>query len=223
MRTSQEKQRQRTAPAPARRTRPVHYRLTKSEAEIAAEAGERRSQPPASASDEEDYSPFLYSMLGTAMFVFLVQTISSLIIANYFGASIGIELWFGLMPYIQLTVSPSSFISISTWASVATVLVATLRSMFALAFLRKSRQVLDGRAMGLVMGGLLLVYQYIRHLLNPPLIDTWVYAQTMAGVVAATVIYLGFRPTGHQSAHAERAARPTRVGRSTNPTQATEQ
>ncbi len=224
MRSSQEKQRKSAAPVPARRTRPVQYRLTKSDAEIQAEARVKRAERVALLDrDEDDYSEFLYAVLGTAVFFFLVQTLSSVLIANYRGAVITIESWKHVLPYIQIAGSPASFIEVTTWSTAATVLLGSARTMHALAFQRKNLQVLDGRATALLMGGLLLAYEYLRHLIDPPVIDTWIYAQTMAGVVAATVIYLGFRPTGHQSAHAEQRARPTRDDRAISPTQATEQ
>ena len=224
MRSSQEKQRTRAAPTPTRRTRPVHYRLTKSEAEVEAEARAIRNQRATSIRrDDDDYTPFLLSMLGTAIFFFVVQTLASILIANYQGATIEIDLWMHVAPYILMTVEPSSFVAITTWSSVTTVVLGTLRAMSALVFQRKNPQVIDGRSTALLMGGLLLVYQYVRHTFNPPLIDTWVYAQTMAGIVAATVIYLGFRPTVHQSAYAERSARSTPVERTASPTQTTEQ
>ncbi len=142
-------------------------------------------------------------MLGTAIFFFVVQTLASIMIANFQGVTITIKLWNHLLPYIELRGDLNRFVFITTWSSATTVLLGSLRAMAALAFQRKNVQILDGRATALLMGGLLLAYQYIRHALNPPVIDTWIYAQTMAGVVAATVVYLGFRPTGHQSAPAE--------------------
>ncbi|MEZ5227640.1 MAG: hypothetical protein R2710_13490 [Acidimicrobiales bacterium] len=224
MRPSQEKQRHSAVPVPARRTRPVHYRLTKTEAELQAEAQAKRAERIAVLQrDDDDYTDFLYSMLGTAVFFFLVQIVASVMIANYLGVAVSIKVWAKVLPYIELRGGLTEFIKVTTYSTAATVLLGTVRSMATLAFWRKNIQVVDGRATALLMSGLLLAYQYIRHLMNPPVIDTWIYAQTMAGVVAATVIYLGFRPTGHQSAPAESPARPTRVERALSPTQATEQ
>lgn len=223
MRSSQEKQRGRIASTPARRTRPVHYRLTKTEAEIEAEVRARRVERSAALVYEDDYSPFLLSVLGTAVFVFMIQAFSSLLIANYHGAEIRIDFWLGVFPFIKFYVTPASYLAITTWATVTTVVLITLRALAAVTFRRDNIQVLDGRATALLMAGLLLVYQYIRHLLSPPVVDTWIFAQAMAGVIAATVIYLGFRPTGNQSAPAERTTRPTRVERFSPSTQATEQ
>ncbi len=184
-----------------------------------AEAQAQRAQRTAVLDNEEDYTEFLYSMFGTAVFFFIVQTLASLVIANFVDMTITVKLWKFVLPYIELRGNLTDFVKITTWSSTATVLLGSLRAMAALVFLRKKVQVLDGQATALLMGGLLLAYQYIRHMLNPPVIDTWVYAQTMAGIVAATVIYLGFRPTGHQSAPAEPRTRPTRVERSIPPKQ----
>ena len=172
--------------------------------------------------DGEDYSDFMAGVFGTAIVMFVAQVLSSVMIANWFGATIQLALAFGFVPFLQIEAGPSVFVDIATWSTVATVAVVSTRVMVVLAFRRSSPQMLDGRAMGLLMSGLLLFYQFLRHVMSDvPIVDTWVFAQAAAGVIAATVIYLGFRPDGAQSARAETPRRPTRVERSTPSTQAT--
>lgn len=166
-------------------------------------------------SDDEDFTEFLNAVITTALVLFTVQTLTSLIIANWLGATISLELAYGVVPYLELLAGPSSFVRIATWSTVVTVAVMCLRVMVALVIGRTSLQALDGRGSGLIMAGLLIGYQLYRHLADPPLIDTWVFAQASAGVAATTVIFLGFRPEGTRAVRKTRPVRETRPVRTT--------
>ncbi len=207
-----------TSGVPARRNRPVQYRLTRPE----DESIRRPAEPPAPVDPtEEDYTEYLQGVFGIALVMFFTQAIGSIAIANYLGVTISLRAALYVLPYIEILATAGQIIDITTMSTAATAIVVVLRVLFGLVFRRTRPQTIDGRATGLLMVGVLVMLQYGRHVLAQPVIDTWVIAQVAAGVVAATVIYLGFRPGVPLSAHAVPRVRPTRIERSKPSTRAT--
>lgn len=187
-----------------RRAKPIEYRLHREEPVRSAASVRPTAAEPEQT--EDDYTPFMMSMLGTAVVMFAIQAIGAVIIANWIGAQVSLKVALYVLPYVEILASPTDFMRIATWSTVVTVIAVSLRSLTALAMRRGEIQVIDGRATGLLMAGVLLIMQLIRHRLGPPLIDTWIVGQSAASLIAATVIYLGFRPDDRSVA----PERPTR-------------
>lgn len=184
-----------------RSDRPMQYRLPKPTVEpLAAEA-----LPAAEPEEvEEDYTPLVRGVLRAATTLFLGQAIGSLVIANWLGGSLQIRFFLKFIPYVTILAPRITFVRIITWATVFAVVLTCAMVLIGLVRHRKEQQLLDGWSSGLLMSGLLVGFQYLRHLMDPPTIDGWVMAQTAAGVIAAAVIYLGFRPEPDRSGEPER-------------------
>ncbi len=207
-----------TSGVPTRRARSVQYRLTRPDDESTPRSTEI---PESGELGEEDYTEFLQGVFGIALVMFFAQALGSIAIANYLGVTISLRAALYVFPYIEILATGGQIIDITTMSTALTATVVVLRVLFGLIFRRSQLQTIDGRATGLLMVGVLVILQYARHVLSHPVIDTWVLAQVTAGVIAATVIYLGFRPEVPPSAHAERRVRPTRIERSNPSTHAT--
>ena len=191
----------RSAGTRRRSDRPMQYRLPKPEIKPLA----TETLPAAPPEDlEEDYTPLVRGVLRAATTLFLGQALGSLIIANWLGGSLQIRFFLKFIPYVTILAPRITFVRIITWSTVLAVVVTCGMVLLGLVRHRKEQQLLDGWSSGLLMSGLLLGFQYIRHLMDNPTIDGWVTAQTAAGVIAATVIYLGFRPEPDRSGDTER-------------------
>ncbi len=148
---------------------------------------------------EEDYTPMVRGVLRAATTLFLGQALGSLVIANWLGGSLQIRFFLKFIPYVTILAPRITFVRIVTWATVFAVVLTCAMVLLGLVRHRREQQLLDGWSAGLLMSGLLVGFQYIRHLMDTPTIDGWIMAQTAAGVIAATVIYLGFRPEPDRS------------------------
>lgn len=166
---------------------------------------------PASEEFIEDYTPLVRGVLRAATTLFLTQAFGAILIANYVGGQLQIRFHFKVVPYVAILASRDLFVSILTWSTTFAVTLTSLAVLIGLARLRNEQKLLDGWATGLFMCGLLLVMQYVRHVLDPPAIDGWILAQTAAGVVAVSVIFLGFRPEADMPAQRRRSDEPSMV------------
>lgn len=191
--------------------RPIQYRLPKPGAEpsLIAPAVAPKAEEPEELF--EDYTPMVRGVLRAATTLFLSQALSAILIANYLGGQLQIRFYFKLFPYVAILSSRDLFVSILTWSTTIAVSFTCIAILTGLARHRHEQKLLDGWATGLFMSGLLLVMQYVRHVLDPPAIDGWVLAQTAAGVVAATVIFLGFRPEVDRPTQSRHSAGPKTV------------
>lgn len=191
--------------------RPIQYRLPKPTDEPAPTSpiDVQSAQEP----DElvEDYTPLVRGVLRAATTLFLSQALSAILIANYVGGQLQIRFYFKVVPYVAILASRDLFVAILTWSTTFAVTLTCLAVLSGLARHRDEQKLLDGWATGLFMSGLLLVMQYVRHVLDPPAIDGWILAQTAAGVVAASVIFLGFRPEVEMPAQGRRSNGPSTV------------
>lgn len=185
-----------------RRTdRPIQYRLPKPTVEpLAAE----QAPTPEPGEVEEDYTPLVRGVLRAASTLFLGQALGSLVIANWLGGSLQIRFFLKFIPYVTILAPRITFVRVVTWATVFAVVLTCAMVLLGLLRHRKEQQLLDGWSSGLLMSGLLVAFQYLRHLMDTPTIDGWIMAQTAAGVIAAMVIYLGFRPEPDRSDPIER-------------------
>lgn len=184
-----------------RSDRPIQYRLPKPTVEPLAT---EKLPTPESSEVEEDYTPLVRGVLRAATTLFLGQALGSLVIANWLGGSLQIRFFLKFIPYVTILAPRITFVRVVTWATVFAVVLTCAMVLLGLVRHRKEQQLLDGWSSGLLMSGLLVGFQYLRHLMDTPTIDGWIMAQTAAGVIAAIVIYLGFRPEPDRSDLTER-------------------
>ncbi len=174
----------RPQPEPASSRPPIQYRLPKPE-----DLGKIEKE------EEEDYTPLVLAASHAALSLFVTQAISSVLLANYFDAVIEIRFVWSVVPYLSLAVAKQgdlvAIVSYSTALSVLAVCFGTLQSLVRH---RTDLHSLYGWSSGLAMGSLLLAFQFLRHYLNPPVIDTQVLAQAAAFLAAALVLFVGFKP-----------------------------
>lgn len=208
----------RSAGTRRRSDRPMQYRLPKPTIEPVATETLPAPQPD---EVEEDYTPMVRGVLRAATTLFLGQALGSLVIANWLGGSLQIRFFLKFIPYVTILAPRITFVRVITWATVFAVVLTCAMVLIGLVRHRKEQQLLDGWSAGLLMSGLLVGFQYIRHLMDTPTIDGWIMAQTAAGVIAATVIYLGFRPEPDRSGEPERETTATerRIAAQRNPNQ----
>jgi hypothetical protein len=189
---------------------PIQYRLPKTAVEpLVTPRSARWSEPVAEVVDvspEEDYAPMVRGSLRAASALFLTQALSAILIANAEGAILQIRFAYKVIPHVAILATRDVFVTVLTWSTAFAVLASCLAVMIGLIRHRDEQKLLDGWASGLLMSGILVIFQYVRHVLDPPAIDGWVLAQTVAGVVAATVIFLGFRPEVERPAEAGRSS-----------------
>ncbi len=174
--------RPRSGPTSARA--PIQYRLPKPE-----DLGKVEENP------EEDYAPLVLAASHAALVLFATQALSSLLLANYVNAVIEIRFIWNIVPYLAIAVfNEGDLLAIISYSSAISVAAVSIGAIHALVRCRNDLLRLRGWGMGLPMGGLLLAFQYLRHRLNPPLVDGWVLAQSAAALVAVTVVFIGFKP-----------------------------
>jgi hypothetical protein len=139
---------------------------------------------------DEDYTPLVRGVLRAASTLFLGQALSAIFISNFRGAELQIKFLWKFLPNVAILTDRASFVKIVTWSTSFACVITCAAVLAGLVRHRKERQLLDGWAMGLLT----------------------------AGVIAATVVFLGFRPGAPISASAERSTdrtRPHRSGAST--------
>lgn len=165
---------------------PVHYRLTKTPEELAAEA--------ALEAHEEDYTPFVLAAANAALVLFLTLAISAMIVGHNLGAVVEVRFWWRAIPYIAFVAPRATFVDIISWSTAIAVGATCVSALVALRRLRHDRQKLYGWATGLFMAGLLVIFQFVRHLMTPPVVDSWISAQATAFIVVTALIFVGFKP-----------------------------
>ena len=174
----------RPRPGPTSSRPPIQYRLPKPEDLGKAEEIQ-----------EEDYGPLVLAASHAALVLFVTQALSSILLANYVDALIEVRFIWNVIPYLAIAVSnEGDLLTIVSYSSAVSVAAVSIGAIHALIRHRSDLLCLRGWGMGLPMGGLLLAFQYLRHRLNPPLVDSWVLAQSAAALVAVTVVFIGFKP-----------------------------
>lgn len=174
----------RPQPKPASSRPPIQYRLPKPE-----DLGKAEKE------EEVDYTPLVLAASHAALSLFVTQAISSVLLANYFDAVIEIRFVWSVVPYLSLAVAKQGdLVTIVSFSTALSVLAVSFGAIQSLIRHRTDLHSLYGWSSGLAMGSLLLAFQFLRHYLNPPVIDTQVLAQSAAFLASALVLFVGFKP-----------------------------
>ncbi len=162
----------------------VNYRLTKTPEEIAAEAID----------EEVDYAPFVLAAANAALLLFLTQAVAAMFVGDALGATIQVNFRARIIPTLEFITDLPTFVEIVTWSTAIATGASCLGVLAALVRHREDNQRLYGWAAGLAMAGLLVIFQFVRHLMNPPVIDGWVSAQATAFIIVTALVFVGFKP-----------------------------
>ncbi len=166
----------------------ITYRLSKSDEELEEER---------LLDQDEDWTPFVLGAANAALLLFAVQALAALIVGHNMGAVIEIRFWYKVIPYIAFVTDRMTFVGIVTWSTAIATAAVCVGVLVALARHRATRVAqlrLLGWSAGLFMAGGLVVFQFIRHIQNPPVIDGWVSAQATAFIIVTALIFVGFKP-----------------------------
>lgn len=166
----------------------VKFRLSKTPEEIEREL---------LADQEEDWSPFVLGAANAALLLFGVQALAAVIVGHNLGAVVEIRFWNRFLPYIAFVTDRPTFVGIVTWSTAiatAAVCFGLIVSLIRNRETRIEQLRLMGWGAGLFMAAGLVIFQFVRHLINPPVINGWVSAQATAFIIVTALIFVAFKP-----------------------------
>lgn len=132
--------------------------------------------------------------LQAAFTLFGSQMAASILLANGNGTAVDVRLAGGLLPYLGIQATPNSFVPLMSWSVALAVGVTATAALWNLLRRREDPSLVLGWGSGLIMSLVLISMHWVRHLLNPPLVDLWVLSQALAYVAAASIVFIAFRP-----------------------------
>ena len=132
--------------------------------------------------------------LQAALTLFGAQMAASILLANGNGTAVDVQLAGGVLPYLGIQTTPNGFVPLMSWSIALAVGVTVSATLWNLLRRRDEPSLVLGWSSGLVMSLVLISLHWVRHLINPPLVDLWILSQALAYVVAASLVFLAFRP-----------------------------
>lgn len=152
-------------------------------------------QEPIRQPADDDFGDVVIGASYAALTLFFTQALASILLANYLGARIELRFVWNIAPYLAIEVlRPEHVVTIISYATASAAAVTCVGVLQSLIRHRENELMLNGWACGLPMSGVLLGFQFLRHVNSPPLVDGWVLAQAASIVIASAVIVLGFKP-----------------------------
>lgn len=159
--------------------------------------------PPSSLAyaDEEpeiatDYWPLVHRALRVSIFVFVVKVFASIALTWHWGGAIEVRFLYGVIPYFAIRATRPVFVDVITWSGVAMTVAALLPLLVTLVLIRgrARRHALIGGFVGVPIAALTLLLEWVRHLLDPPVLTTSLTAQAASALAAGAVLFVGFLP-----------------------------
>ena len=132
--------------------------------------------------------------LQAALTLFGTQMAASILLANGNGTTVDVRLAGGLLPYLGIQSTPTEFVPLMSWSIAVAVGVTVTAALWNLLRRRDDPSLVLGWGSGLAMSFVLLGMHWVRHLLNPPLVDLWILGQALASVAAASCLFIVYRP-----------------------------
>ncbi len=144
--------------------------------------------------------------LQAALTLFGAQTAASILLANGNGTTVDIRFSAGIIPFLGIQSTPTEFVPLMSWSVALAVGLTATAALWNLWRRRDSPWLVLGWASGLAMSIVLIGMHWVRHLINPPLVDLWILSQALAYVVAASCIFIAFRPALTQDSATEKSS-----------------
>ena len=132
--------------------------------------------------------------LQAALTLFGAQMAASILLANGSGTAVDIRFAGGVLPFLGIQTTPGDFVPLMSWSITLAVGVTVTAALWNLWRRRDTPSLVLGWASGLAMSLVLIGMHWVRHLINPPLVDLWILSQALAYVVAASVVFIAYRP-----------------------------
>lgn len=141
--------------------------------------------------------------LQAALTLFGAQMAASILLANGNGTAVDIRLAGGVLPFLGIQTTPGGFVPLMSWSIALAVGVTATGALWNLWRRPDDPSLVLGWASGLVMSIVLIGMHWVRHLINPPLVDLWILSQALAFVIAASIIFIAYRPRFPQDTSTE--------------------
>jgi len=132
--------------------------------------------------------------LQAAFTLFGTQMAASILLANGNGTTVDIRMAGGLLPYLGIQSTPNEFVPLMSWSIALAVGITVTAALWNLLRRREDPSLVLGWGSGLAMSLVLIGMHWFRHLLNPPLVDLWILGQALAYTVAASCLFIAYRP-----------------------------
>lgn len=172
------------------RPRPEKYILVKPTVSATA------TDPVAAAETPPRFDLLVLGALQASLTMFVSQAATSVLIANATTSTVKLSFAAGFIPHVAVNATPSNLMTLNTWPPTVAVVATCTGVLWNLWRRRDTPMFVLGWGAGLLMALNLLVIQFVRHLVEPPMLSPWMFAQAVAFVVAAGLIFLAYRPTG---------------------------
>jgi len=146
----------------------------------------------AAPADDVNWFPMVRAAFLAALTAFLVKLISLGFFAQNLGISLEVQFWRGFVPHLSMQTPPDDFARIVT-SSTFVMAVATTVIFTAMVLRTKAdKLVVWGWFMGVFVAFETLLLEMLRHLLEPPVVDTttiWRTAIPLTAGAAIAVVY----------------------------------
>ncbi len=139
--------------------------------------------------------------LQAALTLFGAQMAASILLANGNGTAVDLRFAAGFIPYLGIRTTPGDFVPLISWSVAIAVGFTTTAALWHLWRRRDTPSLVLGWASGLAMCIVLIGMHWVRHLIDPPMVDLWILSQALAYVVASSVVFIAYRPTTVNPVH----------------------
>jgi hypothetical protein len=133
--------------------------------------------------------------LQASLTLFGAQTAASILLANGQGTAVDVHFAGGLIPFLGIRTAPADVVPLMSWSVALAVGLTVTAALWNLWRRRDNPSLVLGWASGLAMSTVLIAMHWVRHLMDPPLVNLWVLSQAFAYVVAASCLFIAFRPS----------------------------
>lgn len=142
--------------------------------------------------DDVNWFPMVRAAFLAALTAFLVKLISLGFFAQNLGISLEVQFWRGFIPHLSMQTPPDDFARIVTSSTFVMAVVTTLIFTAMVLRTKADKLVVWGWFMGVFVAFETLLLELLRHLLEPPVVDTtavWRTAIPLTAGAAIAVVY----------------------------------